>query len=267
MIASNLTARFDPDAAPYGVKLDLFEGPLDLLLFLIQKNEIDIYDIPIADITRQFLEYVEIIQRLNLEVAGDFVVMAATLMRIKSRMLLPSDPEAEEEEGDPREELVRRLLEYQQFREVAAWMDDQQTEYRDVFYRGTSIDLEDIRKQHEAEVGEFRPVSLFELLRAFKQAMDAAPKADFHEVTRVDVTTEERAEYVLDVLERRQQVPFSELIASTHRIVVVVTFVALLELMKEGKVRVQQADIDGELWVYRRDVLDTASFEETTTDV
>lgn len=267
MIASNLTARFDPDAAPYGVKLDLFEGPLDLLLFLIQKNEIDIYDIPIADITRQFLEYVEIIQRLNLEVAGDFVVMAATLMRIKSRMLLPSDPEAEEEEGDPREELVRRLLEYQQFREVAAWMDDQQTEYRDVFYRGTSIDLEDIRKQHEAEAGEFRPVSLFELLRAFKQAMDAAPKVDFHEVTRVDVTTEERAEYVLNVLERRHQVPFSELIASTHRIVVVVTFVALLELMKEGKVRVQQTDIDGELWVYGREVLDTASFEETTTDV
>lgn len=110
MIASNLTTQFDPDAAPYGVKLDLFEGPLDLLLFLIQKNEIDIYDIPIAAITRQFLEYVEIIQRLNLEVAGDFVVMAATLMRIKSRMLLPSDPEAEEEEGDPREELVRRLL-------------------------------------------------------------------------------------------------------------------------------------------------------------
>ena len=266
MIASNLTARFDPDAAPYGVKLDLFEGPLDLLLFLIQKSEIDIYDIPIADITRQFLEYVEIIQRLNLEVAGDFVVMAATLMRIKSRMLLPSDPEAEEE-GDPREELVRRLLEYQQFREVATWMDDQQTEYRDVFYRGASMDLEDIRKQHAAEAGEFRPVSLFELLRAFKQAMDAAPKVDFHEVMRVDVTTEERVEYVLDVLERRHQVPFSELIASTHRIVVVVTFIALLDLMKEGKVRVQQADIDGDLWVYRRDVLDTASFEETTTDV
>ncbi|MDE2700755.1 MAG: segregation/condensation protein A [Gemmatimonadota bacterium] len=264
MIASNLTAQFDPDAAPYGVKLDLFEGPLDLLLFLIQKNEIDIYDIPIADITRQFLEYVEIIQRLNLEVAGDFVVMAATLMRIKSRMLLPSDPEAEEEEGDPREELVRRLLEYQQFREVAAWMDDQQTEYRDVFYRGASMDLEDISKQ---EGGEFRPVSLFELLRAFKQAMDAAPKADFHEVTRVDVTTEERAEYVLDVLERRHQVPFSDLIASTYRTVVVVTFIALLELMKEGKVRVQQADIDGELWVYRRDTLDTASFEEDINDV
>ena len=264
MIASNLTAQFDPDAAPYGLKLDLFEGPLDLLLFLIQKNEIDIYDIPIAAITRQFLEYVEIIQRLNLEVAGDFVVMAATLMRIKSRMLLPSDPEAEEEEGDPREELVRRLLEYQQFREVATWMDDQQTEYRDVFYRGASMDLEDIREQ---ETGEFRPVSLFELLRAFKQAMDAAPKADFHEVTRVDVTTEERVEYVLDVLSRRHQVPFSDLIASAYRIVVVVTFIALLDLMKEGKVRVQQTDIDGELWVYRRDALDTASFEEGTTDV
>ncbi len=259
--------QIDPQSAPYGVKLELFEGPLDLLLFLIRKNEIDIYDIPIAEITRQFLEYVELIQRLNLEVAGDFVVMAATLMRIKSRMLLPSDPESEEEEGDPREELVRRLLEYQQFREVASWMEDQQAAYRDVFYRGASMDLAEIRKQRAAEGVGFQPVSLFELICAFKQAIDAAPKIEFHEVTRVDVTTEERAEYVLAVLDRQRRVPFCELIASVHRVVAVVTFIALLELMKDGKVSVQQAGVDGELWVYRRDVLDAESFAEVEGDV
>ena len=255
-------AQIDLDAAPYGVKFALFEGPLDLLLFLIRKNEIDIYDIPIAEITRQFLEYVEIMQRLNLEVAGDFVVMSATLMRIKSRMLLPSDPDAEDEEGDPREELVRRLLEYQQFREVAAWMDDQQAEYRDVFYRGASMDLADIRQHQATEAVGFRPVSLFELIRAFKQAIDAAPKIEFHEVTRVDVTTEERAEYMLDVLTRQGRVPFCDLIVGVHRTVAIVTFIALLELVKDGKIAVQQAGVDGEIWVYPRDV-----FEEVGADV
>ena len=261
MVASNLMAQVGSGAGPYDVKLDLFQGPLDLLLFLIRKSEIDIYDIPIADITRQFLEYVEIIQRLDLELAGDFVVMAATLMRIKSRMLLPVDPDAEDEEGDPREELVRRLLEYQQFKEVASWMEDLQAEYRDVFYRGNAIDLEGIRQQQEAESEGFQPVSLFELLRAFKQAIDAAPKIEFHEITRVDVTTEERVEYVLGVLARRSQASFYELIANAHRTVVVVTFIALLELMKSGKIRVQQAGVDGELWVYRRDGLDDESSE------
>jgi segregation and condensation protein A len=265
MVASNLVAQVDSGAGPYGVKLELFEGPLDLLLFLIRKNEIDIYDIPIADITRQFLGYVEIIQGLNLELAGDFVVMAATLMRIKSRMLLPVDPDVEDEEGDPREELVRRLLEYQQFKEVASWMEDQQAEYRDVFYRGNAIDLEDIRQQQETDTEGFQPVSLFELLRAFKQAMDAAPKIEFHEVARIEVTTEERAEYVLGVLERKRQAPFYELIAHAHRTVVVVTFIALLELMKGGKIRVQQAGVDGELWVYR--VLDDEPSEGVNDDV
>ena len=262
MVASNQAG-----AGPYGVKLELFEGPLDLLLFLIRKNEIDICDIPIADITRQFLEYVEIIQGLNLELAGDFVVMAATLMRVKSRLLLPSDPDAEDEEGDPREDLVRRLLEYQQFKEVASWMEDQQAEYRDVFYRGNAIDLEDIRQQQEAGSEGFQPVSLFELLRAFKQAIDAAPKVEFHEVARIDVTTEERAEYVLGVLARRHQAPFYELIANAHRTVVVVTFIAVLELMKGGQVRVQQAGVDGELWVYRGNVLDDESSEGDNDDV
>ena len=256
MVASNLAVQLDHNNGPYGVKLELFEGPLDLLLFLIRKDEIDIYDIPIADITRQFLEYVEIIQGLNLELAGDFVVMAATLMRIKSRMLLPADPDAEDEEGDPREELVRRLLEYQQFKDVAGWLEDQQETFRDVYYRGSSVDISDLSDENEDE--GFRPVSMFELLAAFKRAMDAVPKVDVHEVERVEVTSEERMNFVLDALTERGQVPFFELIAGAHRIVIVVTFVAILELMKELKVVVKQVNADGEIWVYRRE-----STEET----
>ena len=251
MVATPLSFQVDPGAGPYGVKIDIFEGPLDLLLFLIHKSEIDIYDIPIADITRQFLAYVDIIQELNLEQAGDFVLMAATLMKIKSRMLLPSDPEDEEEVEDPREELVRRLLEYQQFKEVASWMEDQQTAHRDIYYRGAAFDLE---AYADSEIGGgFRPVSLFELMSAFKQAMDVAPKIDYHEIERLAVTTEERIEYILELLGRRQQVPFFDLIVGAPRGVVVVTFVAILELMKDEKITVQQAGTEGEIWVYRCD--------------
>ena len=137
MVANALSFQLDSDQQTYGVKLDVFEGPLDLLLFLIRKDEVDIYDIPIASITKQFLEYVELIQGLNLEQAGDFVLMAATLMKIKSRMLLPVDPEDEEEGEDPREELVRRLLEYQKFKEVANWLEGEQESHRDDFFRGS----------------------------------------------------------------------------------------------------------------------------------
>ncbi len=254
MDVSNLTVQNDPDTGPYGVKIELFEGPLDLLLFLIRKNEIDIYDIPIADITRQFLEYVEIIHSLNLELAGDFVVMAATLMRIKSRMLLPVDPDGDEEFEDPREELVRRLLEYQQFKEVASWLEDRQEECHDRYYRGAAVDLNDLHLG-EDDGTVFCPVSLYELLSAFKRAMQAAPKIEFHEVTRPEVSTEERMDYVLQVLSQRRQIPFFDLISGASRMVVVVTFIAILELMKERRIRVQQVDADGEIWVYAHEGL------------
>ena len=250
MVASNLTVQVDPDASPYGVKLALFEGPLDLLLFLIRKDEIDIYDIPIAEITRQFLDYVEIIQALDLELAGDFLLMAATLMRIKSRMLLPADPDSEDELEDPREELVRRLLEYQQFKDVAGWLETRQDGVRDVFYRGEALDMD--MGQREDTSG-FRPVSLFELLSAFKRALDAAPKIAFHEVARVEISIEDRMAYVLEVLSQHRQMPFDALIADAHRQVVVVTFIAILELIKTGHISVQQVDIDGDIWVYMRE--------------
>ena len=239
----------------YGVKLDLFEGPLDLLLFLIRKDEIDIYDIPIATITRQFLDYVELIQTLDLEQAGDFVVMAATLMKIKSRMLLPLPPSDDEEAEDPREELVRRLLEYQRFKEAASWLEDQQEAYRDFFYRGAALEnLDEVASSEEDEA--LRPLTLFELLAAFKQAMIDAPKVSYHEVGGVEVTSEERADFIMHVLSRRERASFVDLVSGLPRIVLIVTFIALLELVRSQRIVARQAGQAGEVWIYKRESAD-----------
>jgi segregation and condensation protein A len=242
-----------PTEEDYGVDLANFQGPLDLLLYLIRKEEIDVYDIPIADITRQFLAYVDVIDTLDLEQAGDFVVMAATLMKVKSRMLLPVEGDDDEEFEDPREELVRRLLEYQQFKEVAGWLEDKREESRDVFYRGSAFDAESLLGETPDGCESLRPVGLYDLLSAFKLALDAAPKIDFHEVGREEASTEERSAYVLDVLSRRKQVSFFDLVTNVSRIVVVVTFVAILDLAKEGKAYIRQSDSDSGFWVYYKE--------------
>lgn len=242
--------EFQDAEAGYGVRLEMFEGPLDLLLFLIRKNEIDIYDIPIAEITRQFLEYVEIIKDLDLEQAGDFVLMAATLMKVKSRMLLPSDEEEDEAFEDPREELVRRLLEYQRFKEVASWLEEEEEAHRDVFYRGAAVDWSSV--DEAPDDGPERTAGLFDLLAAFKQALAAAPKVDFHEVSPLEVTAEERAAVISALLAERGRVSFFEMVSGLPRIVLVVTFVALLELVKSGKALARQSDPQGEIWIYAR---------------
>jgi segregation and condensation protein A len=263
----------------YGVDLEIFQGPLDLLLYLIRKEEVDVYDIPIADITRQFLSYVDVIQTLDLEQAGDFLVMAATLMKVKSRMLLPVEADDDEEIEDPRDELVRRLLEYQQFKEVAGWLEDKREQSRDVFYRGSAFDSASILDDSPDGYETLRPVGLFDLLSAFKLALDAAPKVDFHEVGLEEVSAEERTAFIVDVLERRRQVPFFDLVTNVPRIVVVVTFVAILELTKQGRAYIRQADSDSGFWVYykeappepeqiklKQDEADTADDIDTTSE-
>lgn len=240
------------DSGPYGVKLDIFEGPLDLLLFLIRKDEVDIYDIPIAEITQQFLKYVEIIQSLDLELAGDFLLMATTLMKIKSQMLLPNEVEEMDAE-DPRDELVRRLIEYQQFKEATHWMEERQVAFQNVFYRGSSVDLSLVEEQSDS-FETFRSVGLFDLLKAFKHALDSAPKEDFHQVAPSEVTTEERIEFILEMLSKRLQVPFFDLVSGASKVVVVVTFIAILELMKLGNIEARQAGFDGIIWIYSRKV-------------
>ncbi|MCM2359476.1 MAG: segregation/condensation protein A [Geobacteraceae bacterium] len=241
----------DADPSVYTVRTESFEGPLDLLLFLIRKNEVDIYNIPIAAITRQYLDYVELLKELNLDIAGEFLVMASTLVQIKSRMLLPAPEveEAEEAEEDPRAELVRRLLEYQRYREAANSLAECALLGREVF----------ARKFIPAELGELKPVEappeveLFELIEAFRGLLAKVPPATFHEVGAEGMTIADRINEVLDLLRGKEALTFERLfIAPLTREYLVVTFLAILELCKLRMVKLLQANSFGVIWIAPR---------------
>lgn len=236
----------------YRVKLNNFEGPLDLLLFLIKKNEVDIYDIPIAEITAQYLEYVEIIKLLDLESAGEFILLAATLIRIKAKMLLPR-PQADEEEEiiDPRLELVSRLLEYKRFKELAVKLSDLEDEQSKVFSRGYYEEIEPGLEGGGIDLDE--DVTLFSLISAFKQVLDRVPKETFHHVEIIQTSLEEQIDYILGRLVTGKQVTFFELVSHFRdRIIIVVTFMALLELIKRGELIIRQSKAFGEIWIVRK---------------
>lgn len=223
------------------VQLDIFEGPLDLLLHLIKKNEVSITDIPIAAITEQYLATLELMQTLSLDVAGEFLVMAATLIHIKSRMLLPvaADEDEEEEGVDPRAELVRRLLEYQRYKDAAAELEQRELLTRDVFVR-SAPPREDTGPQ------EFREVSVFELLSALKRVMDRLPKDIVHEVTLEKITVREKMTLLLDKLHSQGRVVFETLFDDARsRMDIVVTFLAMLELVKVRAIRIFQDTMAG----------------------
>jgi segregation and condensation protein A len=229
----------------YTVKVDIFEGPLDLLLHLIKQNQLDIYDIPIALITEQYLEYIRIMKVLDLTIAGEFLVMAATLMYIKSRMLLPTPIEEEEEEGeDPRTELVERLVEYKRFKEAALHLSQQALLGRDVFIRPV--------QEIEAEAGEIE-ADLFHLIDALRELLKRQEVDDFHEVTLERVTLREKIRELYERLQGvREAVPFSALFDPVaSRVELIVTFLALLELIRSGMLRVYQREAFGPLWVTR----------------
>jgi segregation and condensation protein A len=223
------------------VQLEIFEGPLDLLLHLIKKNEVSITDIPIATITEQYLATVEVMQDLSLDVAGEFLVMAATLIHIKSRMLLPASEDVEEdEEGeDPRAELARRLLEYQRFKDAAAQLEQREVLTRDVFVRSAT-------PREEIALPGFREVSVFELLTALRRVLERLPKDNVHEVTLDKITVREKMTLVLDTLRAQGQVLFEALFSEVKtRLEVVVTFLAMLELVKVRAIRIVQEELGG----------------------
>lgn len=236
------------------VQLEIFEGPLDLLLHLIKKNEVSITDIPIATITEQYLATLELMQNLSLDVAGEFLVMAATLIHIKSRMLLPpsEDTEEEEEGADPREELVRRLLEYQRFKDAAAQLEQREILTRDVFVRSAAP----IR---EGAFPSFREVSVFELLTALRRVLERLPKDNVHEVTLDRITVREKMTLLLDTLRAQGQVLFEALFTEAKtRMDVVVTFLAMLELVKVRAIRIFQDELSGPI-VIQAAVLEQAA--------
>jgi len=227
---------------PYKVKLEAFEGPLDLLLFLIKKNEVDIYDIPIAVITKQYLEYIEIIQLFDIEAASDFILMAASLMRIKAQMLLPL-PEIEEEMDeveDPRQELVYRLLEYKRFKDAAvelATIEGQERQY----YRRGKIKIESSDYIEPIEYEE--EVSLFDLISAFKKIAERKPKVTVHHVEEINVHLEEQIEHILQEIEKHTVIEFSSLFKDEDdKLVWIVTFIGILELIKQRQIRAVQEE-------------------------
>lgn len=237
----------------YRVNLQNFEGPLDLLLYLIRKNEVDLFNIPIAEITRQYLEYLEIIQLLDLESAADYILLAATLIRIKAKMLLPKPPvEVDEEEEDPRDELVRRLLEYQRFKDVAIQMKDYEELGRSRFPRHYfDYDFIDEEKSAQLAAGTF---TLFDLMGVFREVLRKMPAEIHHNVEQIPTTTEAQAEYILAQLDANEgQILFYAMIEKLkNRIVLIVTFLGLLELIRRGEVVVTQSSVFGEIWIKRK---------------
>jgi len=231
----------------YKVKLDIFEGPFDLLLFLIRKHEVDIYDIPIHKITKQFLEYIELMKILDLEIAGEFIEMVAILMNIKARMLLPKPIDVSDEDyEDPRTELVERLIEYQKFKDASFEMANFESKRRKLFAR-KSITYTVEKK--EITVEEYlNNISLFDLLIALKKALDNMPKITEHQVKRIDVTIEQQTDYILNKFTNKPMIYFSELVQQmTDKIVIIVTFMAMLTLISKKVISVHQSEAFDEI--------------------
>ncbi|MCD6167400.1 segregation/condensation protein A [candidate division KSB1 bacterium] len=235
----------------YHVKLQHFEGPLDLLLFLIKKNEINIYDIPIALITKQYLEYIKLMQSLDLEIASEFILMAATLIRIKAQMLLPKPAlsEINEEIEDPRQELVAQLLEYKKYKEIAGSLARRENFQRLLFPRGMTDSFADDGSLTVPRMGE---VTLFDLLAAFHQAMQRLKTTQPQRIEIPTVSLEEQVDFILRRLQEKDQLTFCELVQDiTERVVLVTTFIALLELMRRQEVVIKQKQVFDQIWIFR----------------
>jgi segregation and condensation protein A len=229
------------------VEVPAFQGPLDLLLHLIQRDEIDIYDIPIAHITRQYLVTLELMRELDLELAGEFLVMAATLMRIKARMLLPPVL-SEEEEEDPREGLVRQLLEYRRFKEAAKDLERLETDRRLLWERGAPAQLED------PEAGELVPVSLFRLLDSLRRVLERSKPTPVHTIQAESISLEEAIALMKERLRERPRLLFEEVLEQFEtRLEQITAFLGLLELLKQGFVNAVQEELFGPIWIAWRE--------------
>jgi len=230
----------------YHVRLMQFEGPLDLLLHLIRRDKINIYDIPISHITREYLASLEIMQELELEVAGEFFVMAATLMRIKSQMLLPRHEAIDEGEIDPRDELVRNLLEYRTFKEAAHCFAAREEDRRKVYQRP-------MMKPSEEEAGEAPvEVTVYDLLEALKGVLKNLSGQAIYHIIPESVTVEQKIEAIRGSLARRSEVLFTELFgAAINKIEIIVTFLAILEMIKLQEIVARQMSHGEDIWLYR----------------
>lgn len=224
----------------YKIKLEQFEGPLDLLLFFIKRDELNIYDIPISYITKEFLEYVNLIKKLDLEIAGDFILMASTLMHIKVRMLLPREIDEKGEEIDPRAELVQALLEYKRYKEMSDELSFLESNQRKIKFRGNfDADMKVASPRYETLL---KNISIYDLAKAFKNAIDLVQNQPVHEIQRLNVTIDQQMEYILKLLEENPKLHFKMLVKELRdKIRIVVTFIALLELVKIGEIIIRES--------------------------
>ncbi|MFC1854951.1 segregation and condensation protein A [Thermodesulfobacteriota bacterium] len=233
-------------SARYNVKLNMFEGPLDLLLHLIKKNRVDINDIPMSVITEQYLEYIKLMKELNLDLVGEYLLMAATLTHIKSRLLLPKDePEDDlsDDSEDPRAELVRKLLDYQRYKEASSYFVECDMLERDTFSRGHS-EVKELSKQIESSAK--LDVSLFQLIEALKPIIARAKDKIVHEITIEKISLKDRINDIVARLEEEEMFLFTSLFEEMDgRYNIVITFLALLEIIKGSMAKIVQVDLFG----------------------
>jgi segregation and condensation protein A len=234
-----------PGQEDYKVQLEVFEGPLDLLLYLIKRDEVDIYDIPIERITQQYMQYLDLMRMLDLNIAGEFLVMAATLMMIKSRMLLPVEerPGLEEEEEDPRWDLVRQLVEYKKFKDAAEHLEDLALRQENVFPR----EGEGASAAAEPDVA-LQDVSLFDLIAAFNEALKRVKKEELNEIFAERFTVAEKVDAIMATIRREGRASLSALLRGMrHRYEMVCMFLALLELIRLRQIRAMQPQAFGDI--------------------
>ena len=251
---------------PSGVyfRLPVFEGPLDLLLHLIRNQKIEIYDIPIVQITKQYMEYIKIMEELDLEIAGDFLVMAATLIHIKSRVLLP--PDEEEKEGpleDPRAELVRRLLEYQSYQDSSTHLRKREDIWKNVFQR-PATDRDSFEFEEEPTLID---ANVFDLISAFRKLLEKAPEQTL-EITRETLTVSDRINFILERLENEDGIRFEDLFKEGFtKVTLIVTFLALLELVRLGLSKIYQEKSFGQIWIMNPQQESSSSSAEVVEEI
>lgn len=233
----------------YKVKLELFEGPLDLLLYLVKKDHLNIYDIPMAEVTDQYMKYLGLMQLLDLNIAGEFLVMASTLLQIKSKMLLPAEEaEPETQDEDPREELVKKLLEYEKFKQLAEELRQREVKQQEVFKRPNAEAGFDIPGGNET----YFEASIFDLINAFSKALKDVPKDLFYEVIKDEWTIEEKTHQLLHLLLIESSVKISRLFnEAKNKLEIIVIFLAILELIRMKEIIALQKDMFEEIELSR----------------
>ncbi|MBA4317816.1 MAG: segregation/condensation protein A [Flavobacterium sp.] len=234
----------------YKVRLQNFEGPLDLLLFFIRRDEVDIYDIPIAKITKEFVAYLRLLKQLDLEVAGDFILMAATLMQIKVKMLLPREIDEKGEEIDPRADLVNALIEYKRYKEVSEEMSFLESNQRKLSYRSN---FANDYKENPVELDVLlKNITLYDLMKAFKKVLMDRKDEVFHKVTKMNVSIDEQIDFIMEKLELKPRIDFITLVKEMkEKIRIIVTFIALLELIKMGRIGIKESPNFNDFEIYR----------------